>query len=61
MFRDLKRAWLAGVCSGLAKRLDLPPALVRIVFFLLAWFGLFGVVVYVALWICCKAEPNVDV
>jgi phage shock protein C len=42
---------IAGVCGGIAERLDVDPTLVRVVFALSIFFGGFGVFAYLVLWI----------
>ncbi|WP_153395568.1 PspC domain-containing protein [Ornithinicoccus halotolerans] len=51
---DLRRGedrWLAGVCSGVAHRLGIDPAIVRVAFVLLALLGGFGVSLYLLGWL----------
>ena len=47
--------WIAGVCSGLARRFGLPTALVRLLFVI---FGLVGAgeIAYIVLWILMPKE-----
>jgi len=49
--------WIGGVAAGLAKRFGLPVAAVRLAFVLATLLGLWGLVVYVALWILMPLEP----
>jgi len=50
---------VAGVCAGIAERLDLDPTLVRIVFVLSIFFGGFGIFAYLVLWILLpKGSPE---
>ena len=42
---------VAGVCGGLADYFGIDTVIVRIGFFLLAWFGGGGVLLYAILWI----------
>jgi phage shock protein C len=42
---------IAGVCGGIAERLDIDPTLVRVVFALSIFFGGFGAFAYLVLWI----------
>lgn len=56
MYRDLRNGLLGGVCSGAAKRFGTTPLVMRIVFFLLFWFGFYGVVAYLTLWAFCRSE-----
>ncbi len=57
LYRNTQSKVLGGVCSGLAEYLSIDIAIVRLIFFLLAWFALGGVVVYLAMWIIVPAKP----
>lgn len=48
---------IAGVCSGLAKYLDVDPTAVRLAFVLLLFLALGGFWIYVILWIIMPVEP----
>ncbi len=48
---------IAGVARGLADRFGVAPALVRLAFVLATLLGLWGLVVYVTLWILMPLEP----
>jgi signal transduction histidine kinase/phage shock protein PspC (stress-responsive transcriptional regulator) len=54
--RPLNSAWLGGVCTGLAEQLGWQPMVVRVVFVILAAFGLVGVLIYLALWLVMPGE-----
>jgi phage shock protein C len=41
---------IAGVCSGLARHLNIDPTIVRLIFVFLAIFAFGGVIVYIVLW-----------
>ncbi|MBI1268268.1 MAG: PspC domain-containing protein [Cryomorphaceae bacterium] len=51
LYRDPENAMLGGVCSGLGYYLGWEPSVVRIIFFLLAFFGFAGIPIYIILWI----------
>lgn len=55
--RSREGNWIGGVASGLAKRFGLPVAAVRLAFVLATLLGLWGLVVYVVLWILMPLEP----
>lgn len=55
--RAREGAFLGGVARGLATRFGLPVAAVRLAFILATLFGLWGLVVYVALWAIMPLEP----
>lgn len=49
--RDQSRQWFAGVCSGIARRVDVDPVLIRAAFIALTLFGGFGIVAYLVAWL----------
>lgn len=51
MYRDPDNRLIGGVCSGLAAYWSTDISLIRIIFVLLAIFGMFGVLIYLVLWI----------
>ncbi|MBN1598394.1 MAG: PspC domain-containing protein [Bacteroidales bacterium] len=51
MYRDTDNRIIGGVCSGLAAYWRVDPTIVRIIFILLAIFGMAGVLIYLILWI----------
>lgn len=51
MYRDPDNRIIGGVCSGLASYWHIDPAIVRIIFVILAIFGMAGVLIYLILWI----------
>ena len=56
--RSHPEARLAGVCSALAQVLAVPVAVVRLVFVVLTFFHLLGLLVYGALWLVIPARPG---
>lgn len=48
---------IAGVAGGIAERFGLEPALVRIAWVVSIFFGGFGILAYVVLWIALPAGP----
>ncbi|MBI5546143.1 MAG: PspC domain-containing protein [Deltaproteobacteria bacterium] len=48
---------VAGVCRGLADRFGIPVAAVRLMFLGSVFFGGWGILAYVALWIAMPLEP----
>jgi phage shock protein PspC (stress-responsive transcriptional regulator) len=48
---------IAGVARGLATRFGVPVAAARLAFVLATLFGLWGLVVYLALWVILPLEP----
>lgn len=59
-YRRLRRSRddrkIAGVAAGLARHLDLDPLLVRVLFFVLIFFGGSGLVLYTLLWLFVPEE-----
>jgi phage shock protein C len=49
---------IAGVAGGIAERYGLNPALVRIAWVVSVFFGGFGILAYVVLWIALPAGPT---
>ena len=58
LYRSTDDHWLAGVCGGLAKYFNLDPTLVRVIFVVLALFGLGGVIIYLLMWVIVPPEPT---
>lgn len=58
LYRSTSDRWLAGVCGGLASYFNLDPTLVRVIFVVLALFGLGGVILYLLLWVLVPTEPT---
>jgi phage shock protein C len=59
LYRSRTDRQVAGVCGGLAKRFNVDPTLVRVLFLVLGIFGGAGVVLYIAMWIIVPKEPPV--
>lgn len=53
--RDLQNRVLGGVCSGLGNYFDVDPTIWRVVFFILFWLGLSGLLIYIILWMVMPA------
>ncbi len=56
--RDRSRQWFAGVCSGIARRVDVDPVLIRAAFIALTLFGGFGIVAYLVAWLLMPDESG---
>jgi len=56
--RDRSRQWFAGVCSGIARRVDVDPVLIRAAFIALTLFGGFGIVAYLVAWLLLPDESG---
>ncbi|MDP2965198.1 MAG: PspC domain-containing protein [Pelolinea sp.] len=57
LYRSKSDVMIAGVCSGLAKYLDVDPTAIRLAFILLLFLALGGFWIYVILWIIMPVEP----
>jgi phage shock protein PspC (stress-responsive transcriptional regulator) len=59
MYRDSDNRIIGGVCSGLAAYWRIDPTIVRLIFILLAIFGMAGVLIYLILWIVLPEATTV--
>lgn len=59
MYRDPDNRIIGGVCSGLAAYWRADPTIVRLIFVLLAIFGMAGVLIYLILWILLPEAQTV--
>ncbi len=57
LYRSKSDVMIAGVCSGLAKYLDVDPTAIRLAFVLLLFLAFGGFWIYVILWIIMPVEP----
>jgi len=57
LYRKQNDKILAGVCAGLGDYLNIDPTLVRIIFIILVFAGLEGVLIYLILWLITPLEP----
>jgi len=58
LYRNKSDVMIAGVCSGLAKYLDVDPTAIRLAFVLLLFIGLGGLWIYLVLWIIMPVDPE---
>jgi len=58
MYRSRSDVMLGGVCSGIAKYLEVDPTLVRLTFLLLLFIGMGGLWIYLILWVIMPEEPK---
>ena len=56
--RPRRRRVIAGVCAGIARRYDMPPWQVRVLFLLSCLLPGPQVVLYIALWIIMPRDPK---
>ena len=59
MYRDPDARIIGGVCSGFGAYWNVDPTLIRIIFIVLAIFGLAGVLIYLILWIVLPEATTV--
>ena len=59
MFRDVDNRILGGVCSGLAAYFGTSPAIFRVLFALLFFFGGGSVIIYIVMWIALPPALSV--
>jgi len=57
LYRDKSNDMLAGVCSGIAKYLDVDATIIRLVFVLFAFMGGGGLWIYLVLWVIMPEAP----
>lgn len=50
-YRDLDDKVLSGVCSGLARQIGVSVTAIRIAFVIATFFGGWGILIYLALWV----------
>lgn len=61
LYRDVENAQIAGVCSGIANFLNIDVLIVRIIWLLIFFFGGFGLLLYLILWVIIpKANSSID-
>lgn len=51
LYRDTDNAVLGGVCSGIAAYLNVGVVLLRVIVFVMIWFGGSGLLIYILCWI----------
>jgi phage shock protein C len=56
LIRPATGRWIAGVCAGLARRFNMSPTVVRLLFILSCLLPGPQVLVYLALWIMMPSE-----
>lgn len=57
-YRDLDTKMFSGVCSGLARQFGISVTALRIAFIVAAFFGGWGVLIYLALWVLMPARSS---
>jgi phage shock protein C len=57
LYRSQTEKIIGGVCGGLAEYFDLDPTLVRLIFVLLLFTPLHGLLLYLILWLITPVAP----
>ncbi len=61
LYRDVENAQIAGVCAGIANFFNIDVLIVRIIWLLIFFFGGFGLLLYIILWVIIpKANTSID-
>ena len=58
LYRSRENSMLAGVCGGLGNYLQIDPSIVRIVFVMLAFYNLLGLLTYIVLAVLIPLAPG---
>ncbi|MEN6482594.1 MAG: PspC domain-containing protein [Anaerolineaceae bacterium] len=58
LYRNPTNQMIAGVCSGLADYFDIDVTLIRIIFVILFFAAMNGILIYVVLWILMPIKPE---
>ena len=58
LYRSTSDKMLAGVCSGVAKYLNMDPTVVRVLWAIVSLFGFIGVVAYIVCAFIIPEEPS---
>ena len=51
IYRSEENRIIAGICGGLGEYFNIDPVIIRIIFFLLSFFGGSGIPIYLVLWL----------
>lgn len=57
LYRVPSKGMIGGICVGLGEYLDLDPTVVRLIFVLLTFAGLSGVLIYIIMWLIIPVKP----
>jgi phage shock protein C len=57
LYRVPSKGMIGGICVGLGEYLDLDPTIVRLIFVLLTFAGLSGVLIYIIMWLIIPVKP----
>jgi phage shock protein C len=60
LMRSRSNSKIAGVCGGLGEYLEIDPTLIRLIWFILIFFGGTGVLAYIIAWIVMPEEPRCE-
>ncbi|MFN2303545.1 MAG: PspC domain-containing protein [Anaerolineales bacterium] len=57
LYRVPSKGMIGGVCVGLGEYLGLDPTIVRLIFVLLTFAGLSGILIYIIMWLIIPVKP----
>jgi phage shock protein C len=58
LYRSRNDKFLAGICGGVGKYLDIDPIIIRLIFIVLLLSVGFGILIYLIAWILVPLEPE---
>ena len=58
LYRYPKQGWIGGVCFGLGEYLAVDPTVVRLIFVLLFFAGMSGILIYLIMWLLIPPSPE---
>lgn len=58
LYRYPKQGWIGGVGVGLGEFLAVDPTIVRLIFILLFFAGMSGVLIYLIMWLLIPVSPE---
>lgn len=58
LYRYPKQGWIGGVCFGLGEYLAVDPTVVRLIFVLLFFAGMSGILIYLIMWLLIPPTPE---
>lgn len=60
LHRSTNNQMIAGVCSGLAKQINMDPTIMRIIFIVATLAGFSGALAYFILWAVMPSDTDLD-
>ena len=59
LYRNPEKAMIGGICAGLGEYLQADPTVIRLVFALLTFAGMSGVLIYLVMWLIVPVKAEV--